>query len=68
MFDRVLNMPLKLVRSFVERRIKTENPLSTFAVEGVISKESMKSFIKLLFKSRQLDPFTPMSYYLCISL
>ena len=44
MFDRVLNIFLKTFRSFVERRIKTVNPLSTFAVEGVINRESMKFF------------------------
>ena len=44
MFDRVLNIFLKTFRSFVERRIKTVNPLFTFAVEGVINRETMKFF------------------------
>ena len=55
MFDRVLNTPLKSFRSFVEKTVKVENPLSTLAVKWVISGEKMNSFMKLLFRSKQIN-------------
>lgn len=38
--------------SLVKRRVKTENPFSTFADEGVINSEIMKSIIKHLFEKQ----------------
>lgn len=55
MFDGVLKVPLKTFRSFVERIVKTEDPLSVFSVEGVFKRKSMKSFIKVLFRNKQVN-------------
>ena len=41
-----MNTSLKPFRSFAERNVKTENPLSVFAVERVMNKERTKSFIE----------------------
>ena len=58
--DHIFEVPLKLIRlskefgtnvfgSLVERKVKTENRLSTFAVVGVVNTENFLSFIKLPF-------------------
>ena len=41
-----MNTSQKPFRSFAERNVKTENPLSVFAVESVMNKERTKSSIK----------------------
>ena len=38
-----------IFRSLAEKKVKTENPLSTFAVVGVVNTEIFMSFIKLPF-------------------
>ena len=40
--------------SFLERRVKTENLFSTFAAEGVINKENLKSFFKIFLEANRL--------------
>ena len=46
-------------RSLGEVRVKTENLLFTFAVEGVINSEILRSFTELLFskKNRLISKF-----------
>ena len=39
----------KVFHCLVERRVRTKNPFSTFAVDMVINSETSKSFIKILF-------------------
>ena len=41
--------------SFVEKRVKTKNLLSTFGVETLINKENINNFTKLLFRSKQIN-------------
>ena len=36
-------------REKFEKIVQSENLLSTFAIEGVINRENLKNFIKLLF-------------------
>ena len=43
-------------RRFVERKVKTENRLSTFAVVGVVNIETSMSFINFLFTNIQVNP------------
>ena len=48
--------------SLVESRVKTGNPFSNFALEGVITKEILKSFIKLLI-SKQTSQFPKCKFF-----
>ena len=49
------------MHSLVERRVKTEDPFSTFAVEGVINSEILKKFHKTSFSEtfRLISDFDP---------
>ena len=42
-------------RSLVERKVKTENHLSTFAVVGVVKTESFRVSLNFLFKNMQVN-------------
>ena len=53
MFDRVWNKTLKPLCTFLERRVKTDSPLS-IPVGRVINRESITSFIKLFLKANRL--------------
>ena len=64
MFDRVLKIPLKTFHSFAEGIVKTENPLSIFAVEVIMNSESMKSFIKIIFRNKQVNLKKLIIYFL----
>ena len=48
--------------SLVESRVKTGNPFSNFALEGVITKEILKGFIKLLI-SKQTSQFPKCKFF-----
>ena len=49
MFDRILNAPLKSFWGLVEKGVKIQNPLSMFAVQGLINREGVKSFLEDIF-------------------
>ena len=53
MYDRVLKASQKPFCNFGERIVKTENLLSTSAIEGITSRENMTSFMKRLCRSKK---------------
>ena len=55
MFGRIMNTSLKPFLSAVERRVKTENPVSIFTVEKDVTTKNVNNFMKLLIGSKQIN-------------